>query len=223
MGVLAVVQGNVADRAHAELLAVKLELEDERRKVVSLGFQLGSEQKKLEEAQKAYVVGNDRWDEAMTCNEDLRAQSIKEKEEADSKIAGFEKESEKFLYLPFEVEAEVTVEVRVAIDVAVEIEAHVGRFVLQALTPPMVIISDNDDSDNDLVSTITSIPGSLVAPHRRQRPTLSFYYHVYPRFFGCSTQKAKANLRVHLLRLGFCFSIVVFFFFFRKLVYRMFG
>ncbi|GMP66514.1 hypothetical protein CsSME_00026847 [Camellia sinensis var. sinensis] len=67
MGVLAVVQGNVADRAHAEVLAVKLELEDEHRKVVSLEFQLGSEQKKLEE-------------------------STKEKEEANSKIAGLEKE-----------------------------------------------------------------------------------------------------------------------------------
>ncbi|GMP47565.1 hypothetical protein CsSME_00015239 [Camellia sinensis var. sinensis] len=92
MGVLAVVQGNVADRAHAELLTVKLELEDERRKVVSLEFQLESEQKKLEEAQKACTVANDLWDEAMTCNEDLRAQSIKEKEEVDSKIAGLKKD-----------------------------------------------------------------------------------------------------------------------------------
>ncbi|GMP61738.1 hypothetical protein CsSME_00024087 [Camellia sinensis var. sinensis] len=92
MGVLAVVQGNVADHAQAELLAAKLELEDERRKVVSLEFQLRSDQKKLEEAQKACAVANDRWDEAMTCNEDLRVQAIKEKDEADSKIAGLEKE-----------------------------------------------------------------------------------------------------------------------------------
>ncbi|GMP35442.1 hypothetical protein CsSME_00007865 [Camellia sinensis var. sinensis] len=91
MEVLEVVQGNVADRAHTELLATKLELEDERRKVVSLEFQLVGEQKKLEEAQKACTVANERWDEAMTCNEDLRAQSIKEKEEADLKIAGLEK------------------------------------------------------------------------------------------------------------------------------------
>ncbi|GMP40602.1 hypothetical protein CsSME_00010980 [Camellia sinensis var. sinensis] len=92
MGVLAVVQSNVADRAHVELLAAKLELEDERRKVVSLEFQLAGEQKKLEEAQTACTVANERWDEAMTCNEDLRASSIKEKEEADRKIAGLEKD-----------------------------------------------------------------------------------------------------------------------------------
>ncbi|GMP88587.1 hypothetical protein CsSME_00040517 [Camellia sinensis var. sinensis] len=92
IGVLAMVQGNVTDGAYAELLAAKLELEDERRKVVSLEFQLAGEQKKLEEAQKACTVANERWDEAMTCNEDLRAQSIKEKEEADLKIAGLEKD-----------------------------------------------------------------------------------------------------------------------------------
>jgi len=92
MEVLAVVQDNIADRAHAELLTTKLELEDERRKVVSLEFQLVGKQKKLEEAQKAYTVANERWDEAMTCNEDLRAQSIKEKEEADLNIAGLEKD-----------------------------------------------------------------------------------------------------------------------------------
>ncbi|GMP71112.1 hypothetical protein CsSME_00029654 [Camellia sinensis var. sinensis] len=92
MKVLAVVQGNVADRAHTELLAGKLELEDERRKVVSLEFQLVGEQKKLEEAQKACTVANERWEEAMTCNKDLRAQSIKEKEEADLNIARLEKD-----------------------------------------------------------------------------------------------------------------------------------
>ncbi|GMQ10178.1 hypothetical protein CsSME_00053279 [Camellia sinensis var. sinensis] len=94
MGVLAMVQSNIANRAHVELLAAKLELEDERRKVVSLEFQLAGKQKKLEEAQKAYTVANERWDEPMTCNEDLRAQLIKEKEEADLKIAGFEKDLE---------------------------------------------------------------------------------------------------------------------------------
>ncbi|GMP52998.1 hypothetical protein CsSME_00018607 [Camellia sinensis var. sinensis] len=89
---LAMVQSNVADRTHAELLEAKLELEDERRKVVSLEFQLVGEQKKLEEAQKACIVANERWDKAMTCNEDLRARSIKEKEKADLKIAGLEKD-----------------------------------------------------------------------------------------------------------------------------------
>ncbi|GMP23546.1 hypothetical protein CsSME_00001095 [Camellia sinensis var. sinensis] len=92
MEVLAVVQGNVADHAHVELLAGKLKLEDERCKVVSFEFQLVGEQKKLEEEQKAYTIANERWEEVMTCNEDLRTQSIKEKEEADMKIAGLEKD-----------------------------------------------------------------------------------------------------------------------------------
>ncbi|GMP54315.1 hypothetical protein CsSME_00019526 [Camellia sinensis var. sinensis] len=92
MGVLAMVQSNVADCAHAELLAAKLELEDERRKVVSLEFQRAGEQKKLEEAQRACTVADEQWDEAMTCNKDLRAQSIKENEETDLKIAGLEKD-----------------------------------------------------------------------------------------------------------------------------------
>ncbi|GMP46766.1 hypothetical protein CsSME_00014809 [Camellia sinensis var. sinensis] len=71
MEVLVMVQGYSADRANAELLATKLELEMERCKVVSLEFQLAGEQKKLEEAQKACIVANERWDEAMVCNEDL--------------------------------------------------------------------------------------------------------------------------------------------------------
>ncbi|GMP62295.1 hypothetical protein CsSME_00024451 [Camellia sinensis var. sinensis] len=92
MGVLAVVQGNVANRAYAELLAAKLELEDERRKVVSLEFQLAGEQKKLEDAQNACTITNERFEEAMTSNEDLRAQWVKEKEEADLKITGLERD-----------------------------------------------------------------------------------------------------------------------------------
>ncbi|GMP22736.1 hypothetical protein CsSME_00000619 [Camellia sinensis var. sinensis] len=91
MEVLAMVQGYSADRANAELFATKLELETERRKVMSLEFQLGSEQKKLEEVQKACTVANERWDESMTYNEDLRAQSIKQKDEADLKIAELER------------------------------------------------------------------------------------------------------------------------------------
>ncbi|XP_028110488.1 uncharacterized protein LOC114309001 [Camellia sinensis] len=42
--------------AHADLPAVKLELEDTRRKVVSLEFQLAGEQKKLEESEWACAV-----------------------------------------------------------------------------------------------------------------------------------------------------------------------
>ncbi|GMP95049.1 hypothetical protein CsSME_00044257 [Camellia sinensis var. sinensis] len=88
---LAMVQGYSADRANTELLATKLELEAERRNVVWLEFQLGNEQKKLEEAQTACTVANEQWEEAMSRNEDLRAQSIKEKEELDLKIAGLER------------------------------------------------------------------------------------------------------------------------------------
>ncbi|GMP70900.1 hypothetical protein CsSME_00029536 [Camellia sinensis var. sinensis] len=88
MEVLMIVQRNVAARAHAELVAVKLELEDERRKVVSLEFQLAGEQKKLGDAQNARTVTTERFEEAMTSNEELRAQQIKEKEEADLKIVG---------------------------------------------------------------------------------------------------------------------------------------
>ncbi|GMP67310.1 hypothetical protein CsSME_00027348 [Camellia sinensis var. sinensis] len=94
MEVLAIMQGNVVDRAHAELLAVRLELEDERRKVVSLEFQLAGEQKKLGDAQNACTVATERFEEAMINNEELRAQQIKEKDEADVKIAGLQKELE---------------------------------------------------------------------------------------------------------------------------------
>ncbi|GMP59346.1 hypothetical protein CsSME_00022654 [Camellia sinensis var. sinensis] len=78
MELLEIVQRNVATRAHAELLAVKLELEDERRKVVSLEFQLAGEQKKLRDAQNACTITTERFEEAMTSNEELRAQQIKE-------------------------------------------------------------------------------------------------------------------------------------------------
>ncbi|GMP75613.1 hypothetical protein CsSME_00032631 [Camellia sinensis var. sinensis] len=92
MEVLAIVQRNVAVRAHAEMLTVKLELEDERRKVVSLEFQLAGEQEKLGDAQNACTVATERFEEAMTSNEELRAQQIKENNEADLKIAGLQKE-----------------------------------------------------------------------------------------------------------------------------------
>ncbi|GMP30890.1 hypothetical protein CsSME_00005342 [Camellia sinensis var. sinensis] len=94
MEVLAIVQRNLAARAHAELLAVKLELKDERRRVVSLEFQLASEQKKLGDAQNAYTIATERFEEAMTSNEELRAQQIKENDEAGLKIAGLQKELE---------------------------------------------------------------------------------------------------------------------------------
>ncbi|GMP42850.1 hypothetical protein CsSME_00012451 [Camellia sinensis var. sinensis] len=73
MEVMAIVQRNVAAQAHAELLAVKLELENDHRKVVSLEFQLAGEQKKLGDAQNAYTVATEQFEEAMTSNEELRA------------------------------------------------------------------------------------------------------------------------------------------------------
>ncbi|GMP99419.1 hypothetical protein CsSME_00046890 [Camellia sinensis var. sinensis] len=94
MQVLAIVHRNVADRAQAELIAVKLELEDERRQVVSLKFQLAGKQKKLGEAQRACAVAIERHEESMTNNEELCAQQIKEKKEADVKIARLQKELE---------------------------------------------------------------------------------------------------------------------------------
>ncbi|CAL5435402.1 unnamed protein product [Camellia sinensis] len=94
MQVLAIVHRNVADRAQAELIAVKLELEDEHRQVVSLEFQLAGKQKKLGNAQRACAVAIERHEEAMTSNKELRTQQIKEKDEADVKIAGLQKELE---------------------------------------------------------------------------------------------------------------------------------
>ncbi|GMQ00301.1 hypothetical protein CsSME_00047445 [Camellia sinensis var. sinensis] len=94
MQVLAIVHHNVANQAQAKLIAVKLKLEDERRQVVLLKFHLAGEQKKLEDAQRACAVAIERHEEAMTSNEELRAQQIKEKDEADVKIAGLQKELE---------------------------------------------------------------------------------------------------------------------------------
>ncbi|XP_028056071.1 inner centromere protein-like [Camellia sinensis] len=94
MQVLAIVHRNVADRAQAELIAVKLELEDECRQVVSLEFQLAGKQKKLGEAQRACAVAIERHEESMTNNEELCAQQIKEKKEADVKISRLQKELE---------------------------------------------------------------------------------------------------------------------------------
>ncbi|GMP36421.1 hypothetical protein CsSME_00008559 [Camellia sinensis var. sinensis] len=94
MDVMAIVQRNVTARAHAELLAVKLKLENNRRKVVLREFQLAGEQKKLGDTQNACTVAIERFEEAMTSNEELRAQQIKVKDEADLKIVGLQKELE---------------------------------------------------------------------------------------------------------------------------------
>lgn len=82
------------ESTHTELRAVRLELENYRRQVVSLEFQLAGEQKKLGDAQKDCAVAIERFEEAMTSNENLRAQQIKEKENADLEIAGLQKELE---------------------------------------------------------------------------------------------------------------------------------
>ncbi|XP_028075958.1 caldesmon-like [Camellia sinensis] len=74
--------------AHADLPAVKLELEDTRRKVVSLEFQLAGEQKKLEESERACAVAIERHEEAMTSNEEL----VRQKDEADFRIGDLLKE-----------------------------------------------------------------------------------------------------------------------------------
>ncbi|GMP72756.1 hypothetical protein CsSME_00030682 [Camellia sinensis var. sinensis] len=91
MEVLAVVQENAIERASAKLVATKLKLEVEHHKVISLEFELAGEQKNLVEVQKACTTANERWEEAMTSNEDLRDQALKDKEMADSKIAELEK------------------------------------------------------------------------------------------------------------------------------------
>ncbi|XP_028078095.1 uncharacterized protein LOC114279987 [Camellia sinensis] len=76
------------ETAYADLSAVKLELEDTRRKVVSLEFQLAGEQKKLEESKRACAVAVERHEEAMTSNEEL----VRQKDEADSRIGDLLKE-----------------------------------------------------------------------------------------------------------------------------------
>ncbi|GMP96692.1 hypothetical protein CsSME_00045221 [Camellia sinensis var. sinensis] len=91
MEVLAMVQSNSAERASAELLSTKSELEAERHRAISLEFELAGEKRKLGEVQQACTTANERWEEAMTSNEELRDQAIKDKETADGQIAELEK------------------------------------------------------------------------------------------------------------------------------------
>ncbi|GMQ06940.1 hypothetical protein CsSME_00051342 [Camellia sinensis var. sinensis] len=91
MAVLAVVQSFAAERASAVLLVTKLEVEAERRKAVSLKFELAGQKRQLELVQQACTIANKRWEEFLANNEDLRDQSIKDKEEADRQIAELEK------------------------------------------------------------------------------------------------------------------------------------
>lgn len=73
--------------AHTELPLVKSELEDTRRRVVSLEFQLAGEQKKLEESKQACAIAVERHEEAMNSNEDL----VRQKDEADAKVEALRK------------------------------------------------------------------------------------------------------------------------------------
>ncbi|XP_028112503.1 CAP-Gly domain-containing linker protein 1 homolog [Camellia sinensis] len=78
------------ESAHIELQTVKAEVEDTRCQVVSLEFQLAGEQKKLDEAQRAYVVAVERHEEAMSNNEEL----VRQKDEADSRVGDLQRELE---------------------------------------------------------------------------------------------------------------------------------
>ncbi|GMP46659.1 hypothetical protein CsSME_00014721 [Camellia sinensis var. sinensis] len=89
--VLALVQSYSVEQSSTELLATKSELEAEHHKAISLEFELVGEKMRLEEAQQACTTANERWEEAMTRNEDLRDQAVKDKEEADGRIAALEK------------------------------------------------------------------------------------------------------------------------------------
>ncbi|GMQ10497.1 hypothetical protein CsSME_00053476 [Camellia sinensis var. sinensis] len=98
MEVLAVVQGFLAECAKidqievaVELLAVKTELETTHRGAVSLEFELASEQKKGDEAQEACAIANERLEEALVNNKELREASLEEKEEADTREAEWAK------------------------------------------------------------------------------------------------------------------------------------
>ena len=65
------------------------ELEAERHKAISLEFELAGEKRKLEEVQQACTTANERWEEAMTNNEELRDQAVKDKEETNGRMAAY--------------------------------------------------------------------------------------------------------------------------------------
>ncbi|GMP52939.1 hypothetical protein CsSME_00018575 [Camellia sinensis var. sinensis] len=98
MEVLAVVHGDLVECARigqteiaAELSTVKVELEATRRKVVSLEFELASEQKKADKAQRACATTKERLEKALVNNEELHDQASKDKEEADMRVAELER------------------------------------------------------------------------------------------------------------------------------------
>ncbi|GMP74493.1 hypothetical protein CsSME_00031898 [Camellia sinensis var. sinensis] len=105
MEVLAVVQNYLVNHATvdkieavAELVNTKtqlsqftLELEVARRRVVSLEFKVMTEQRKSKEVHLVCTTAKERLEEALTNNEELRESSLKKKEEADARVAEFER------------------------------------------------------------------------------------------------------------------------------------
>lgn len=75
----------------SELSITKSELEVVRHKVASLEFELASEQKKMSEVQEAYNTAEKRLEEALINNKELRDQALKDKEEADARVAELER------------------------------------------------------------------------------------------------------------------------------------
>ncbi|GMP97267.1 hypothetical protein CsSME_00045589 [Camellia sinensis var. sinensis] len=98
MEVLALVQGFVAKRAtagqmemvvalanvNAKLNHAKFELEAACHEVVMLEFNSATEQKRTGEIQGAYTTTNEKLEKAFVNNEELRDQTVKEKEDADA-------------------------------------------------------------------------------------------------------------------------------------------
>ncbi|GMP58660.1 hypothetical protein CsSME_00022248 [Camellia sinensis var. sinensis] len=98
MEVLVVVQSYLAERATVgqtkvavELSIAKAELEVTCRKAVSMEFELASEQKKADEAQKACTTSKERLEKALLNNEKLRDLVLKDKGEADARMVELEK------------------------------------------------------------------------------------------------------------------------------------
>ncbi|XP_028120240.1 coiled-coil domain-containing protein 89-like [Camellia sinensis] len=97
MEVLAVVQGYLTKHSRmsqgevaSELSTPKSELEVVHR-VISLEFELASEHKRTDEAQQAYAIAKERLEEALMNNEDLHDSAVKDKEDADVRIADLER------------------------------------------------------------------------------------------------------------------------------------
>ncbi|GMQ04288.1 hypothetical protein CsSME_00049754 [Camellia sinensis var. sinensis] len=98
MEVLAMVQSYLTERARvgqaevtSELLVAKSKLEVVHYKVISLEFELESEQKKMGEVQKARDTAKERLEEVLKNNEELRNQALKDKEVANARVTKLER------------------------------------------------------------------------------------------------------------------------------------